>query len=680
MVLALALASPADAQEAGPGAPDTLRWLRAEPVIVTILRDPVALGEAPLSVSVVQRGPDAPLRPSLALDEALARVPGVQVDDRHNEALGERISIRGFGARSQFGVRGVRVIVDGVPATMPDGQTSLSHVDPASLERIEVIRGAGSALWGNASGGVILLETVDSPVEPLLAGGASAGSFGLKRVGAEAGGGRGGLGWRARVTGLESDGHRRFSDARHVFAGGKLRHSGDRLETRASFAFVDYEAENPGALTDSLARADPRAAFPLNVRQRTGERARQGQAGLALRWRTGRSGVELGAWGLLREIDNPIPPAIVDLGRSAGGLRAVWRRSLAPERGGTRIVAGADLDLQRDDRRNFENLDGGRGALLLDQEETVRGFGPFAQVAQPLGGRVRAHAAVRYDRVRFEVDDRFLADDDPGDSGRRTMDALSPSLGITVDAGAGVTVYGQAAAGFDTPTTSELANRPDGAGGLNPDLDPQRSRTLELGARARRDRWSAEAALFRTRVEEALIPFQVPEFAGRDFFRNAGSTVHRGLEIAVEAAPLSGSTLGLAYAWVEARFDRFRTEEAVLDDRRVPGVAPHRLTLWLDQMLQGGWRLDLQGRYVSRMAVDDANSIRTEAYWIADLLLAHEGLGAGATRIVPFVGVTNLFDESYTASVAVNAFGGRFFEPGPPRALYAGVRISRVGD
>ncbi|MGH7589305.1 MAG: TonB-dependent receptor, partial [Gemmatimonadota bacterium] len=536
-LLVLILVPPARAQEGRPEVPDSLDWQPVEPITVTILRDRVALTDAPFSLSVVQRGPEAALRPSLALDETLAQVPGVQVDDRHNEALGERISIRGFGARSQFGVRGLRVIVDGVPATMPDGQTALSHVDPASIERAEVIRGAGSALWGNASGGVILLETADPPAEPFLAGGATAGSFGLKRVEAEAGGGHGRLGWRARAAGVQSDGHRRFSDARHAFASAKLQHSGDRLETRATFALVDYEAENPGALPDSLARADPQAAFPLNVRQRTGERARQGQAGLALRWQTWGSDVEFDAWGLLRELDNPIPPAIVDLGRSAGGLRAVWRKSLAPDGRGTRLVVGADLDVLRDDRRNFENLEGQPGDLVLDQRETVRGIGSFAQVARPLGGRVRLHAALRYDRVRFDVDDRFLGNDDPDDSGRRSMDALSPSLGLTLDAGTGVTVYGQAAAGFDTPTTSELANRPDGAGGLNPDLDPQRSRTLELGARARRDRWSAEVALFRTGVEDALVPFQVPEVPGRDFFRNAGSTVHRGLEVAVQVAP-----------------------------------------------------------------------------------------------------------------------------------------------
>ena len=678
-LLVLVLVPPARAQEGRPETPDSLPWQPVEPITVTILRDPVALTDAPFSVSVVQRGPEAALRPSLALDEALAGVPGVQVDDRHNEALGERISIRGFGARSQFGVRGLRVIVDGVPATMPDGQTALSHVDPASIERVEVIRGAGSALWGNASGGVILLETADPPEAPFLAGGATAGSFGLRRVEAEAGGARGRLGWRARVAGVESDGHRRFSDAGHAFASAKLQYSGDRLETHVTFAFVDYEAENPGALPDSLVAADPRAAFPLNVQQRTGERAQQGQAGLSTRWRTGGSELELGAWGLVRELDNPIPPGIVDLGRSAGGLRAVWRTSLAPDGRGTRLVVGADLDVLRDDRRNFENLEGARGDLVLDQRETVRGIGPFAQVAQPLGGRVRVHAALRYDRVRFDVNDRFLGDVDPDDSGRRTMDALSPSLGAVLDTGGGITLRAVAAAGFDTPTTSELANRPDGAGGLNPALDPQRSRTLEFGARARRERWSVEAALFRTRVEDALVPFQVPEVPGRDFFRNAGSAVHRGLEVAVQVAPGPGSTVGLAYSWVEARFDRFRTEEADLDGRRVPGVAPHRLTLSFEQILRRGWQLDLHGRYVSRMPVDDVNSTRTETYWIADLLLAHEGLGAGATRIVPFVGLRNLFDQSYTASVAVNAFGGRFFESGPPRAVYAGVRVARVG-
>lgn len=678
LLLFLLLASPARAQDADPEAPlDSIPVVESEPVVVTILRDRVALAEAPLAVTVVERGPVARLRPSLALDDALAGVPGIQVDDRHNEALGERISIRGFGARAQFGVRGLRVIVDGVPATMPDGQTALSHVDPATIRRAEVVRGSGSAVWGNASGGVILLETVEPPGSTLLAVGATAGSFGLRRVSGEAGGGGGRLAWRAHVTGVGSDGHRRFSDADHVFAGAKLRHAGDRVETQATLAFVDYEAKNPGSLTDSLAAADPEAAFPLNVGQRTGERARQAQGGLALRWRRGGSELELGGWGLLREVDNPIPPAIVDLYRTAGGVRAVWRTATAPDLSGPRLIAGLDLDLLGDDRRNFENLEGDQGALLLDQRERVRALGPFVQAALPLGDRAALRAALRYDRVRFAVDDHFV-EGDPDDSGRRTMTALSPSLGATLEPAPGLTLYGRVATGFDTPTTSELANRPDGAGGLNPDLEPQRSRTVEAGARASRGRWSGEAALYRTRVEDALVPFQVPGVPGRDFFRNAGSAIHRGLEVVLRLAPRAGSTIGLAYASVEARFDRFRTEDAVLDGRRVPGVAPHRLALNLEQTARG-WRLDLRTRHVARLPVDDANTRHADGYWIADLHLAHDGFAVGRARIAPFLGVTNLLDTTYTGSVTVNAVGGRFFEPGPPRAAYGGLQVARLG-
>ncbi|HEX2208720.1 MAG TPA: TonB-dependent receptor plug domain-containing protein [Longimicrobium sp.] len=235
-----------------------------------VLGTPGPALRVPFSVAVVQEAEIRQARPALALTDALSAVPGVQVDNRFNYALGERISVRGLGARAQFGVRGIRVLVDGIPATLPDGQTTLNHVDPSALGRAEVIRGPASALYGNASGGVIRLTTVPPPQAPLASEHRIlAGSDGLLRIENSVGGRAGAAAYRAYVSRLSYDGFREHASADNLNAGGALTFSRGADQVRLSFTAVRYDALNPGSLSDSLLRVDRGAAFARNVEQRT---------------------------------------------------------------------------------------------------------------------------------------------------------------------------------------------------------------------------------------------------------------------------------------------------------------------------------------------------------------------------------------------------------------------------
>lgn len=669
-------AGAARAQQPTPA--DSARRYTIDTLAVRVLRTPVPPLRAPFAVSVVGGAGERAAKPGLALNEALAAIPGVQVDNRYNYALGERISIRGLGARAQFGVRGVRVLLDGLPATLPDGQTQLNHVDVASLGGAEVARGPASALYGNAAGGVIRLSTPTPPPVPLASEyHATFGRDALLRLNSAAAGTLGPATYRASLTRLKYGGYREHQSADNSLAGFNLGLRRGANDVRVVFTAVNYEAENPGALSDSALRADRSRAVPANVSQKAGERGRQGQLGVTWERTLGAGSLEVTGYGLARSIDNPIAIRYIDLSRGAGGARAMMSGVV---RGALRWTGGAEWDQQRDHRVNHENLAGARGAELLDQVERVTSLGAFGELSAS-AGPVELLGALRHDRFRFSVDDNLIAANDPDDSGGRTLHAWSPTVGVSVSAAPWLAVYGNLATSFQTPTTTELGNRPSGAGGFNPDLGPERTRSLEVGAKARRGAGWVEVAAYRARIDSMLIGFELASFPGRQFYRNAGQAVHRGLELGAGLRPLSALAVRAAYTYTDARFRRYVVGTADLRGNRVPGIAPHRFdatAFW--QPARGPFAgLDLRHESATPVADDDATgSLSSPAFTVVDVRGGWTELRLGRVRLSPSVGITNLLGVDYNTSVVVNAARGRFYEPGPGRAAYAGMEM-RLG-
>jgi iron complex outermembrane recepter protein len=658
-----------------------------DPVEVTVLRTVTPLSAAPMAVSVLGEEDMRTGRSGTFLEEVLQGLPGVQVQNRFNPAVGERVAIRGFGARAQFGVRGVRVVVDGIPATLPDGQSTLEHIDLGSIGRVEALRGPASSLFGNASGGVLAFHTAlpsTAPVE--VEAEAVIGSHGHYKGQTTATGTMGETGYLLSLSRTGWDGFRERPNEEGSTYGSAdrsglnarvLRPLGEG-ELSLTLNLLDLDAENPGSLPADM-RSDPnRPAWNFNIVQGASKQVRQGQMGA--RWQrvdTGSLDWDLSLFAVRREVVNPIPSDIIDLDRGGAGLRMQVGREEATAWGPLRWYSGVEAELQQDDRLNFDNSQGERGALTLDQAERVRSLGLFLQGMLPLPTRGELMVGLRHDRHDFRARDRFPREgEDPAATGDRGMNAVSPSVGIHLPLTPQLDAFASVGTFFETPSTTELANRPDGAGGFNPELEPQEGSSGELGVRGRfGGGFSAwEVTAYRTNIRNELVPFEVADAPGRTYFRNAGSSRHQGVEGTVSLRlPDRPIRADLSYTWTDARFRSFELDGEDLADNRIPGLAPHRARASL-RVSPGTTFGELSATYAHRVPVDDTNSQFAPSHTLLDLRTGLQGAEIGNVRLSPWVAVTNLLDREYMASVAVNAFGGRFYEPGPGRSFQLGLR------
>lgn len=660
--------------------PDSSAVIPLDEIEVTVLRTPILLGEVPFAVSVLGESALTRGKAGLSIEEALQGLPGVQVQNRYNSAVGERISIRGFGARSQFGVRGVTVLVDGIPATLPDGQSTLDHLDLGTLGRVEALRGPGSSAYGNGAGGVLRFETRRPADQPFRQDFSTIfGSNGMSRLQATANGVSGDREYLLSASRFNYEGFRRnpvaddgsvYGEARRLHLNGQLRSPVAAGELVVTANLANLDGDNPGSINDSLLAVGDRRAHRGNIFQGTNKLVTQGQLGA--RW-TGAAGggeADISAWGLFRNLDNPIPPAVIDLKRRAAGVRGALRGQAGASEQFTWNLGG-EYALQRDDRQNHGNDGGERSNLRLDQLENVRTLAFFGQGDLRLGERARLVGGVRYDRLNFSVDDSFLSNGD--DSGDRLMDAISPSVGLHVAAGPSVGLFATVGTSFESPTTTELANDPSGRGGFNPELNPQRSLSVEAGARGvSGNRFAYEFSVFTTSITDALVPIEVPDI-DRTFYANAGSASHQGFEAAFTLAPGGGASLRATYSYTVAVFDDYVARGNDYGGNQIPGLAPHRAEA-IASLDQPGWFAELRLTRVSAIPVNDVNTAETDPYQLLDARFELDPVPVGALDVAPVAGVTNIFDTLYTASVVVNAFGRRYNEPGPGRSFYVGLR------
>jgi iron complex outermembrane receptor protein len=488
---------------------------------------------------------------------------------------------------------------------------------------------------------------------------------------------------------FKADGFRQHSAAefRQLNGGVDYAMSGSTLGTVRLSLADNPEAQNPGALTRTEYTLNADSAAGSNILRGADKDAQQYQLALGLRhFDDAGNQFDASIFGLLRDLANPLaappfpgsPPTAgtyVAIDRAVGGARAGMIHRLGTGEQAPRLSAGFDLQRMRDDRQNFVSDAGRRtDATLLDQREKVTEFGPFAQLQWSPRPELLVSGGTRYDWVRFDLGDRFLSDGD--DSGGRTMAAFSGNVGVSWSFGDQFVPYLNVSTAFETPTTTELVNKPDGSGGLNPDLGPQRAVNYEVGARGQPlPTVSYSVALFLGRITDAIV--QGPEVGGRAFFRNAGKTHNDGAEVGVSVTPIHGLTLNGAYTYARYRFTSYQLADGtVLDGNRLPGVPEHFWRLGLRAALPADFYLDADHTISSSLVADDANTVWVDA-WGAGVTNLRFGWGGqtGQMEIAPFIGINNLWDRRYVGAVTLNGVGGRVFEPAPRRVIYVGTEI-----
>lgn len=649
-------------------------------IVVSATRMESSVRDVPRSVSIVSKDRIQNATQQLGLDEALAGVPGLYMQNRYNFAQDLRISLRGFGARSSFGIRGIKIIVDGVPETLPDGQGGVDSIDLGSANRIEVLRGPASSLYGNASGGVISIQSERGDGPPYAEGAVAGGSFGYKKAQLKAAGNTESMDYMFNVSRQELDGYRDQSQYEGTVINGKLAFQlSERDELTLSLNHSDQPtAQDAGGINAAQAAADPGSARDVNVAFDSGEALDQQRVGLV--FRTDRPGGELllRNYYVWRDFSNLLPfvdGGAVELDRFYYGIGAQYSMDdLASER--LELTFGFDADRQDDDRKRFDNNLGVIGAQSFDQNEQVDSRGVYGQGRYQIGDSWALSAGLRYDRLTYDVRDRYLVDGD--DSGNLDFDEVSPSLGLSHITGPG-TLFASYSSSFETPTTTELAN-PDGSGGFNQDLKAQTADNFEVGYKSTVGDVFYEISLFRINLDNELVPFELPAFPGRTFYQNSGKSSRRGVEAALSWRGENGFGADLSYTWSDFTFDRF-TDESGNDfsGKRLPGQPEHFAYAGLSYRMDPGLAATFETIYSGELYANNANSVQVNSYVVANFRLSYEFVN-GNWLLRPYLGINNIFDESYNSNIRINAFGGRFYEPAPPRNYYAGIVINFQKD
>ena len=638
--------------------------------------------------------------PQAQLAEALGGIPGVLARDRQNLAQDTQLSIRGFGARSTFGVRGVRVLVDGVPATMPDGQGQLSHASLLGAERIEVLRGPFSALYGNSSGGVLQVHTAQGQEGEPWRLRLNAGDDNTPSVGAHLRGVQGPVDYNIAANHFRTDGWRDHSAARRESLNARLGTAvgEDRLELLVNYLDAP-NAQDPLGLTRAQVAADPRQATSVAHQYNTRKSVRQSQAGLVYSGQRDDHRFRLTGYAGQREVTQflAIPPGpqanplhaggVIGLDGDFGGLDARWGWNGELAGRALDVTAGVNADRQRQHRTGHENFVGDalgvRGRLRRDQRDTVSNVDQFVQAWWQWSPRWSLLAGARHSSVRFRSEDHYIVGRNPDDSGSRRYQATTPVAGVSFEVTPQWRLHAAVGRGFETPTFNELGYRADGQAGLALGLSAARSRNVEIGSKWQaQDGRRLEVSLFRADTDDELAV--ASNTNGRSTYRNIGRTRRQGAELSWHQPLAQALDLQVAWTWLQAEVRSAYLacagsgcavpDTLVSAGSRLPGVPRQQAFARLEwQPRDWLWAAEVTGS--SDTVVNDLATERAPGYAVMNVEAARRWtLRGGDLRV--FARVDNLLEQAYIGSVIVNDGNGRYYEPGPDRRGSLGVQWS----
>lgn len=668
-------------------------------MVVTAAPTTVSELDTPAAVSVVNGDEMRQAAPRVNLSESLGAVTGLQVQNRQNYAQDLQLSIRGFGSRSTYGVRGLRIYVDGIPATMPDGQGQTSNIDIGSVDTIEVLRGPFSALYGNSSGGVINVTSQTGTQPPTVEASSYYGSFGtwhygMKATGAVGDGSHAGdVDYTVSTNRFTTHGYRDHSGARKNLANARL---GVRINDVSKLTLllnsVDIKANDAGGLTADEWRDNPRQS-PRGDQYNTRKNTRQTQAGLRYeRQLSAQDDLSVMMYAGERETTQfqSIPRApqlkpshaggVIDLTRHYQGIdtRLTHRGELLVP---VTLTAGLDYENMSERRKGYENFVmvngapqyGEQGALRRNERNLMWNVDPYLQTQWQLTDKLSLDAGVRYSSVWFDSNDYYITPGNGDDSGDASYHKWLPAGSLKYALTDAWNVYLSAGRGFETPTINELSYRSDNQSGLNFGLKPSTNDTVEIGSKTRLGNGLLTAALFQTNTDNEIVVNS--SSGGRTSYKNAGKTRRQGMELGLDQQFGESWRLKAAWTWLDATYRTNVCDDASCNGNRIPGIARNMGYASFGYQPEQGWYAGSDIRYMSDIMANDENTAKAPSWTVVGLTTGYKW-SYGRMDMDLFGRVDNLFDREYVGSVIVNESNGRYYEPAPGRNYGIGLNLA----
>lgn len=668
-------------------------------MVVTAAPTTVSELDTPAAVSVVNGDEMRQAAPRVNLSESLGAVPGLQVQNRQNYAQDLQLSIRGFGSRSTYGVRGLRIYVDGIPATMPDGQGQTSNIDIGSVDTIEVLRGPFSALYGNSSGGVINVTSQTGTQPPTVEASSYYGSFGtwhygMKATGAVGDGSHAGdVDYTVSTNRFTTHGYRDHSGARKNLANARL---GVRINDVSKLTLllnsVDIKANDAGGLTADEWRDNPRQS-PRGDQYNTRKNTRQTQAGLRYeRQLSAQDDLSVMMYAGERETTQfqSIPRApqlkpshaggVIDLTRHYQGIdtRLTHRGELLVP---VTLTAGLDYENMSERRKGYENFVmvngapqyGEQGALRRNERNLMWNVDPYLQTQWQLTDKLSLDAGVRYSSVWFDSNDYYITPGNGDDSGDASYHKWLPAGSLKYALTDAWNVYLSAGRGFETPTINELSYRSDNQSGLNFGLKPSTNDTVEIGSKTRIGNGLFTATLFQTNTDNEIVVDS--SSGGRTSYKNAGKTRRQGMELGLDQQFGESWRLKAAWTWLDATYRTNVCDDASCNGNRIPGIARNMGYASFGYQPEQGWYAGSDIRYMSDIMANDENTAKAPSWTVVGLTTGYKW-SYGRMDMDLFGRIDNLFDREYVGSVIVNESNGRYYEPAPGRNYGIGLNLA----
>ncbi|EOD4266928.1 TonB-dependent receptor [Acinetobacter baumannii] len=653
--------------------------------------------QTPASVFRIE-APQVDSSSQVNLTEVVKGIPSLQIRNRENYAQDLQLSMRGFGARSTFGVRGIRLYVDGIPATMPDGQGQTSNIDLSSLDHVEVLTGPFSSLYGNSSGGTILTSTKEGQGKDSIELSYSGGSHDKSRAGLVLQGGAKGANEPSYIISssyFDTDGYREHSGAEKVLNNAKLSWNlDDGSKINWVTNYVKIHADDPQGLTHDQWNANPKQQVPFLKQFNVRKDIEQTQTGVT--WsKPINDKNELYAMAYLgnRQVTQyqSIPKStqeasinhaggVIDFERNYYGADFRWTgKELLPN---TTLSVGVALDAMDEDRKGFENFNlvngqpsyGVKGNLRRDEDNTLWNIDPYLQASWQFLSTWRLDTGVRYSNVHYKSKDNYLSNGD--DSGKTDYDKVLPSVALSWQILPELMAYVSYAKGFETPTFTEMAYRPDGQSGFNFDLTASTSDTYETGLKSQNQLGDFTLAVFQTKTKDDIV--SAGNSNGRSTFRNADKTLREGVEFAWNKKLWRDLTATASYSYLDATFDAdipaLGNIAQISSGNAIPGIAKNQAYASLAWQPSHGLYGGVDVQYMDKVYVNDTNSDAAPSYSVTSANVGYAWV-IGDWKVNSFARVDNLFDKKYAGSVIVNDGNSRYFEPADGRNWSAGLRV-----